>query len=88
MPATHLIIHGRVHGVFYRDWTVRTARELGLAGWVRNLPDGTVEAHLEGEAQAVGAMIALMHDGPPAARVDRIEQSEVAAEGLDRFVRR
>ncbi len=85
---THLIIHGRVQGVFYRDWTVRTARQHGVAGWVRNLPDGTVEAHLEGEDQAVEDMIAAMHDGPPAARVDRIERSETEPQGCEGFERR
>ncbi|MBH1944509.1 acylphosphatase [Erythrobacter sp. YJ-T3-07] len=89
MPtARHLILHGRVQGVFYRDWTVQTARSLGLAGWVRNLPDGTVEAHLEGEETALARMIEAMRDGPPRAAVDRIDQRDIAAEGFDRFERR
>ncbi|MEQ8410865.1 MAG: acylphosphatase [Erythrobacter sp.] len=86
--ATRLILHGRVQGVFYRDWTVSTARGLGLAGWVRNLPDGTVEAHLEGEAETVEAMIGRMQDGPPRARVERIERKDAAPEGFSRFERR
>ena len=80
--ATGLTIHGRVQGVFFRDWTVRTARGLGLAGRVRNLTDDTVEAHLEGEAQAVEEMIAAMHEGPPRERVERIERQEAAAGAL------
>ncbi|MFB0613317.1 acylphosphatase [Aurantiacibacter poecillastricola] len=89
MPlANHLIIHGRVQGVFYRDWTVETARKLGLAGWVRNLSDGTVEAHLEGAADVVETMIEKMHDGPPAANVERIERSEAEAQGFETFERR
>lgn len=86
--ATRLIVHGRVQGVFYRNWTLANARQLGLAGWVRNLPDGTVEAHLEGEASAIERMIALMHEGPPHARVERIEQHAAEPEGLASFVRR
>lgn len=86
--ARHLILHGRVQGVFYRDWTVETARSLGLTGWVRNLPDGTVEAHLEGEETALARMIEARHDGPPRAAVDRIEQHDIPAEGFDRFERR
>ena len=86
--ARHLILHGRVQGVFYRDWTVETARSLGLVGWVRNQRDGTVEAHLEGEPQAIERMLAVMQDGPPRARVDRIERSEAKPNGLDRFERR
>ena len=88
MTSRHLIIHGRVQGVFYRDWTAETARALGVAGWVRNLPDGTVEAHLEGDAEAVAHMIAAMHDGPPRAAPTRIEQREAEPEGLDDFNRR
>lgn len=88
MPATHLIIHGHVQGVFYRDWTVETARSLGLAGWVRNLPDGTVEAHLEGERGAIERMIAAMHDGPPRAAPTQIDRREVEPQGYDSFERR
>ena len=85
MTPTHLIIHGRVQGVFYRDWTVSTAHQLGVSGWVRNLRDGTVEAHLEGAAEAVEAMIDKMHEGPPAARVARREAEPQQCKG---FVRR
>ena len=70
------------------DWTVETARSLGLTGWVRNVPDGTVEAHVEGEETALGRMIEAMHDGPPRAAVDRIDQRDAPAEGFDRFERR
>ena len=88
MTATHLTIHGHVQGVFYRDWTVANARSFSLAGWVRNKPDGTVEAHLEGDAEAVAHMIAAMHDGPPHARVEWIERREVEPQRLDGFNRR
>lgn len=86
--ARHLIVHGRVQGVFYRDWTVATARSLGLAGWVRNLRDGTVEAHLEGALHVVERMIANMHEGPPHAAPTGIDAQEVPAEGLEGFERR
>lgn len=86
--AIRLVVHGKVQGVFFRDWTVETARALGLAGWVRNLADGTVEARLEGDAEAVRAMIAKMHDGPPRARVERIEENPAEAKGLTAFERR
>ena len=88
MTARHIIVHGRVQGVFFRDWTVETARSLGVAGWVRNLPDGTVEAHVEGKAPAVRRMVAALHVGPPRALVDRIEQSAAQTEGVRGFGRR
>lgn len=88
MIALRLSVHGRVQGVFYRNWTVNTARQLGLAGWVRNCPDGTVAAHLEGEEPVVRRMIELMHSGPPNARVDHIDLEECAPEHFATFDRR
>ena len=79
--ARRLVLHGRVQGVFYRDWTVETARRFGLAGWVRNRPNGTVEAQLEGSETKVAEMIEAMRSGPPRARVDRIGDSAVPIEG-------
>ena len=68
-----LTIHGRVQGVWYRGWAVEAARALGLSGWVRNRRDGSVEMLVEGAPEAVEAMIARCREGPPAARVARVE---------------
>ena len=68
-----LRIHGQVQGVFYRNWSRDEARRLGLAGWVRNRSDGTVELLLSGPEEKVEAMIARCSEGPPAARVERID---------------
>jgi len=68
-------IYGRVQGVWFRGWTVREATGRGLSGWVRNRADGSVEAVFAGSAAAVREMIAACWQGPPAARVDRIEQA-------------
>jgi len=86
--ARHLIVHGRVQGVFYRDWTVKTARESGLVGWVRNLPDGTVEAHIEGASGSVDRMVSAMRQGPPGADPTRIEQAEAPICKFPTFDRR
>lgn len=75
--ARRLSIHGRVQGVFYRGWTVETARSLGLTGWVRNRRDGTVEAVVQGEESAVSRLIALAAQGPSAARVERVKVAEI-----------
>ena len=88
MTARHLIVHGRVQGVYYRDWTVQTARSLGLTGWVRNLPDGTVEAHVEGPREAVEQMMTAMRDGPPRAAPTRIDTCEADRGGFTEFTRR
>ncbi len=85
MIARHLMIFGRVQGVFYRNWTVETANGLGLAGWVRNRMDGSVEALIEGADDAVARFVALAHDGPPAAKVARIAVTDRGAEGLSSF---
>jgi acylphosphatase len=68
-----LVITGRVQGVGYRDWTMRTALCLGLAGWVRNRMDGAVEALIVGDDQAVGEMIDACRRGPTMARVDNVD---------------
>lgn len=86
--ARRLIIHGRVQGVFYRDWTVDAARTLGLTGWVRNRMDGTVEVHAQGSAGAVAALIDQARTGPSAAVVSDIDVEEVGVEALPDFGRR
>ena len=68
-----LTITGRVQGVGYRDWAMRTGRGLGLNGWVRNRSDGAVEALIVGDEAAVGRMIEACRRGPPLARVDEID---------------
>ena len=80
-----LHIHGRVQGVFYRGWSVETARSLGLRGWVRNRSDGSVEMLVLGDAEQVEAMIARCREGPPAARVDRVDVAEDAEEAPAAF---
>lgn len=72
--AIRVIIRGRVQGVWYRAWTERAAGGLGLHGWVRNCADGSVEALFSGPAATVRQMIDRCRSGPPAARVDEIEE--------------
>lgn len=76
MRRLHLLISGRVQGVAFRHYTVKTARSLGLAGWVRNLEDGRVEAVLEGDDAAVDAMLAWCRKGPPPAHVRQVDVQE------------
>ncbi|MER3492873.1 MAG: acylphosphatase [Mastigocladus sp. ERB_26_2] len=81
----HLFISGRVQGVGYRFATVDTASQLGLSGWVRNLPDGRVEAVFEGVQEVVEEMIRWCHQGPPAAMVKDVVVEYEEPEGLNRF---
>lgn len=69
----HLLVTGHVQGVFYRASIRREAMRLGLAGWVRNLPDGRVEAAAEGTRSALEALVAWARVGPPRAQVDAVE---------------
>jgi acylphosphatase len=85
MLRRRMIVTGLVQGVFFRAECRREADGRGLAGWVRNRRDGAVEAVFEGPAEELNAMEAWMRHGPPAARVDRVEVSEEAPEGLDGF---
>jgi len=79
------VAHGFVHGVFFRDTVRRRAEARGVAGWIRNNRDGTVEAAFEGEPAAVERLVAFMHEGPPGARVDRVEILVEDPEGLAGF---
>jgi acylphosphatase len=74
MSAHRLIISGRVQGVGYRDWMVARARALGLTGWVRNCPDGTVEALISGDAPAVAELLRACRHGPRLAVVAEINE--------------
>lgn len=68
-----VVVSGRVQGVWFRESCGEQARTLGVAGWVRNLADGRVEAVFEGPPAAVDRMVAWSHEGPPRARVDGVE---------------
>lgn len=84
--TVRVVISGRVQGVSYRFWTQQQARQRALVGWVRNLEGGEVEAVFSGAAEAVDAMLEACRQGPPAARVERIETFDVeAAPSLDQF---
>ena len=77
MNALHLIIQGRVQGVWFRASTQEVANQLEIKGWVRNTPDGAVEAYIQGEDSSVEKMLSWCYQGPPGARVDRIDIEKV-----------
>ncbi len=77
--------HGRVQGVFFRDSTREEAQRRGVAGWVRNTGEGTVEAVFEGEPEAVEAMIEFVRAGPGRAEVEEVEVSEEEPSGESGF---
>jgi acylphosphatase len=81
-PATHcvrFIVRGKVQGVFFRASSGDIARQLGLTGHATNLPDGSVEVLVCGDAKAIQSMRSWLHRGPRMARVDRLEEESVAA---------
>jgi len=83
--ARRVVVHGAVQGVFFRDTTRRRAQSRGVTGWVRNRSDGAVEALFEGDADAVDAMVAFVHDGPRGADVERVDVQDAEPEGHDAF---
>lgn len=85
MIARRVRVSGRVQGVFFRAWTRDEARSLGVRGWVRNCSNGSVEAHVEGAEAAVNELIERLSHGPPHARVDDVNVTREAAEGLKTF---
>lgn len=85
MIGRHFRIHGLVQGVSFRDWAARAARSRGLTGWVRNRRDGSVEALVVGEPDAVETFAAICWQGPASARVDRIDQQEASGMPMQGF---
>lgn len=83
--ALRATVHGRVQGVGFRDATVRRARDLGLQGWVRNEPDGTVRVHAEGTAERVAELETFLREGPRGAHVERVDVDAAKVEGHEQF---
>ena len=77
MKTVHILVAGRVQGVFYRAETRRLARECAVTGWVKNLPDGRVEAVASGETGALGIFLEWMRRGPPNASVTDLQVEEI-----------
>ena len=80
-----VVIHGFVQGVGFRFAVERAAQSRGVAGWVQNRPDGTVEAVFEGELEDVEALVDLCRDGPRGAEVERVDVAAESPEGLAGF---
>lgn len=85
VTRAHVRVFGRVQGVYFRESTRREAARLGLSGWVRNLPDGSVEAVFEGPNRDVAAAVEWARRGPSRALVTSLEQSAEQPEGLVAF---
>ena len=85
MIRFRLLISGRVQGVFFRDTCRRVAQQHGVAGWVRNLPDGRVEAVFEGPAADVGRLVEWSREGPTTAVVEDVRVQAEPPEGLSGF---
>jgi acylphosphatase len=82
MRRVHVIVSGRVQGVFFRGATHAQMRALGLSGWVRNLPDGRVEAVVEGDDARVALGLAFLRRGPPHAKVESVEIRDEPCSGV------
>ena len=85
MIRRRVTVRGHVQGVFFRETTRRRAQARGVAGWVANKPDGSVEAVLEGDQDAVEAIVAFVREGPRGARVDWVDVEHQEPEGLSGF---
>jgi len=82
----HVIIYGRVQGVWFRVSTKNKAEQLGITGWVRNTSDGNVEAVFEGDEKTIEKMLEWCNHGPPLAKVDNVEvKRQPASDGFDQF---
>ena len=83
--AVQVRVSGRVQGVAFRWEAQHAAEKLGVTGWVRNEPDGSVAAHVEGEPDAVNDMVGWLRTGPPAARVSNVAVREATPTGATSF---
>jgi acylphosphatase len=81
----HLVVHGHVQGVFFRDTCRRQAEARGVAGWIANRPDGAVEAVLEGKTDDVEALVEFCRQGPRGAEVRSVDETTEEPEGLSGF---
>lgn len=86
MVAARFLVSGKVQGVFFRASTREQARKLGLSGHAINLADGRVEVVAHGDAEAVEALAAWLRQGPPMARVEKVERSDCEVDGVSGFV--
>lgn len=84
--GVRVVVRGRVQGVWYRGWTVAESKALGLRGWVRNRTDGTVEAAFFGEESSVRTMVGRCRTGPPAARVEAVEEAAEPGPAPEDFI--
>ncbi len=85
MKAIHLVIHGRVQGVFFRKYTFEKANELGLKGMVRNLPNGDVEVIAEGPEEVLKEFVDWCYKGSPASKVESVGSTNIAIKGYEAF---
>lgn len=85
LTSVHLIVRGLVQGVWFRAGTREQALKLGLCGWAKNCPDGTVEIHAEGEKESLGKLIEWCRTGPSAAEVSSLDIEWVEPQGLTTF---
>lgn len=83
--ARRAVVSGRVQGVGFRAFAQRVARETGVRGWVRNLPDGSVETAVEGEPSAVKAYLEKVRRGPLMGKVTAMDEEELPAQGFQLF---
>ena len=83
--AVHIIVHGQVQGVFYRVSAQTRATELELTGWVRNVSNGTVEVHAEGDQETLDRFIEWCQQGPPSAKVSRIDLEWITPQAMSNF---
>ena len=81
----HLVVHGHVQGVFFRDTCRRQAEARGVAGWIANRPDGAVEAVFEGKPEDVDALVEFCRHGPRGADVHSVDETSEEPEGLSGF---